>query len=650
MNQSFRDLLLLFLRLLAALVMYPLCKLFFFFLNHLHFADVSFLELIKILFFGLRFDLSSLVTINLVFILFHSLPFHFVQSKPYQFVLKIIFLLSNGIAILSDCMDMAYYPFTLKRTTYDFFHFMNLGTDFSTLLPRYLLDFWYIVLLWIVLLIMLSFLYDRTKMLSAVSQHTYHAQQKWNTWLMRLFSWAVLNTTVIGLCIIAFRGGLQLRPIMPINAAAYVNANYIPLSINTPFSIIKSYGLEELDEKIYFNEQDILHQFNPIHPASQTKSKPNIFILILESFSKEFTGLGNEKSYTPFLDSLMKESLVFTHAFANGKRSIDGIPAIVASMPTLMNESFITSGYCSNPFDALPTILKPMGYSSAFFHGGTNGTMGFDAFCKSAGFENYYGRFEYNHDSDYDGEWGIWDEPFLQYSVEKVSQLQEPFYASVFTLSSHHPYAIPKKYATLFKEGTLPIHKCIAYTDYSLKKFFESASKQKWFTNTLFVITADHTGASDHPYYTNSKGSYEIPILYYQAHSTLKGRNPVITQQLDIVPTLLSITGSNKNYFAFGKNAFDSTQAGMHVSFVNGVYQLIQKDYLLQFDGNTSIALFRHSSDSLLQTNLIHSIDEPTKSKLEGYIKAVIQTYSAGMIHNKLSAENFLTPTLAPKK
>ena len=104
----------------------------------------------------------------------------------------------------------------------------------------------------------------------------------------------------------------------------------------------------------------------------------NVVIIILESFSKEYVGYyNNGKGYTPFLDSLINYSLVMERAYANGIKSIEALPSIVSSIPTLMNNPFITSIYATNKYYSLPLLLKREGYSTSFFHGGNRGTMGF---------------------------------------------------------------------------------------------------------------------------------------------------------------------------------------------------------------------------------------------------------------------------------
>ncbi|MBK6988266.1 MAG: sulfatase-like hydrolase/transferase [Bacteroidetes bacterium] len=140
--------------------------------------------------------------------------------------------------------------------------------------------------------------------------------------------------------------------------------------------------------------------------------------------------------------------------------------------------------------------------------------MGFDNFAKQRATIDILGAQEYNDDSDFDGSWGIYDEPFLKRTTEELTKIDNPFFATIFTLSSHHPYEIPKKYESTFEKGTLPIHKSIRYADHSLKIFFEQASTLPWFKNTLFVITADHTATSDSPYYQNRQGMYSIPLLF----------------------------------------------------------------------------------------------------------------------------------------
>ena len=126
--------------------------------------------------------------------------------------------------------------------------------------------------------------------------------------------------------------------------------------------------------------------------------------------------------------------------------------------------------------------------------------MGFDHFAKGLPDMTAISvAREYGHDEDFDGNWGIYDGPFLQRAVHEMDRLKEPFLSTIFTLSSHHPYSIPPAIKSQFPEGPLPIHASVRYTDACLRDFFTTAARSTWYSNTVFIITADHTAEAETP-------------------------------------------------------------------------------------------------------------------------------------------------------
>ncbi len=446
----------------------------------------------------------------------------------------------------------------------------------------------------------------------------------------------------IGCSVIGFRGGLQLIPIFIGSAAEYTSIQNIPLVLNTPFTVLKSAGQTSIKEVQYVDESEKERLIHVIHqPNSKSEfQKKNVVIIILESFSKEYVGFHNNgNGYTPFLDSLMKKSYVFNHAYANSKRSIEALPSILASIPTLMNDPYSTSKYGANAIESLASILKKEGYQTSFYHGGINGTMNFDDFCNIAGFDEYFGRDEYPNQNDYDGSWGIWDEPYFQYFANNLNKNTQPFFATIFSLSSHHPYAVPDKYKGKLKEGPLPIHVSISYTDLALRRFFETASRQTWFNNTLFVFTADHTSLSDDPYYRNPLGQQAIPIFFYEPGNENGTIDATEIQQIDIMPSVLSKLNYSKPFYSFGNNAFDTLAKHFSISYSdNSIYQYISDRFLLEFDGSKLLGIYDIKKDSLFSTNLISKI--PVEIKMEeAFMKAFIQTYNHDLINNTMTVD-----------
>lgn len=635
MFKKYPNLFLLLNHLFVVVGLYTLCRILFYGFNYSYFSALSLTQISPLFFYALRFDFSVIVLSNSFFLILYLAPFKIREHKAYRSFLKGLFVTINSIAILANCVDFIYFKFTLKRTTANVFNFFNgtMGNDLSTLLPTFFRDYWYVIIIWIVLVWLLYTFYKKIERKHQFIPWTRIEYGRERT----------VFFLAIGLAIVLYRGGFQLKPISTIDAGKYTNVKYIPLIVSTPFSIIKTIDVPAIDPIIYYTDKEKLKRiYNPLHaPSNGLFNKMNVFIIILESFSKEYIGALNNKpsGYTPFLDSLITESLTFTNAYSNSKTSIEGIPAIVAGMPTWMNEPYITSIYGSNQINSLANLLKTEGYYTAFFHGGTNGTMGFEAFSNLVGYDDYFGRKEYNHEQDYDGNWGIWDEEFLNYAAKKVDKQPKPFFASVFTLSSHHPYGVPEKYKNLFTEGTLPIHKSIRYTDYALRRFFETIKNTTWYQNTLFVLVADHTSISDNTFYTNKIGNNAIPIIYFTGNHQLKGLNNSITQQIDIMPSILDYLNYPKPYFSFGSSVFDSTANHFAFTYHNEEYQLIASNYTLGFDGKKVTDLFNYTKDSLLQNDLKEK-DTLLVKEMEAKTKALIQTYQQTLIHNKSRYED----------
>jgi phosphoglycerol transferase MdoB-like AlkP superfamily enzyme len=410
------------------------------------------------------------------------------------------------------------------------------------------------------------------------------------------------------------------------------------LVMNSPYSIITTYYRPVLDDNPLLPVSEKL--YSPTHqPSKGNFRKLNVITIIMESMSKEYMGSLNNlhHTHTPFLDSLVSQSLVFDNAFSDGKKSIEGIPAVVASLPSWMNTAFITSPYSADKHSGMAALLDKYGYTTAFFHGGHNGTMGFDKFCADGGFRYYYGMKEYNNNADYDGNWGIWDELYFQYFAKNLDTLHQPFYAAIFSISSHHPFSIPAKYKNRFvqKKGEIPMMKCIEYSDFSLQQFFKTISTMPWYDSTIFVITADHAGPSADKYYSNRLGMYEIPIIFYMPHSNLKGRSHTTIQQIDIMPSILDYLHYPEKYFSFGTSIFDSTASHYAINYLNDVYQIEKNPWCLQMVGNDVKGLYNYQKDSMLRNNLVDK-SLKVQDTLSNILRAVEDCYNYSIIHNQM--------------
>jgi phosphoglycerol transferase MdoB-like AlkP superfamily enzyme len=397
--------------------------------------------------------------------------------------------------------------------------------------------------------------------------------------------------------------------------------------------------------------------YSPLHvPADSVAFRPmNVVVLILESFGKQHFGFynrtlrgGSYRGFTPFLDSLITHgAMTWQYSYANGRKSIEGMPSVLSSLPNYVEPLFLTPASLNHLSGLARELGEQKGYSTAFFHGAQNGSMGFEAFARATGFRRYYGRTEYNDDprfhgdDDFDGTWAIFDEEFLQFYALHMSQMQQPFMTAVFTASSHPPFAMPDRYKGRFPKGERPLQESIGYTDNALRLFFQTASQQPWYRNTLFVITADHSSTTIDPCYTTTLGNHTVPIiLYAPGDSLLHGYDTErVVEQIDIMPTVLSYLHYDRPYIAFGKDMLHTPPADTHaLHWVTefGGYQFVKGRYALDFDGQQVTAAYRFRTDSTLSRNILDSMPADTLQLMTRQMQSVIQQYMHRMTTDSL--------------
>lgn len=623
-------------RILLIMLLFTFCRIGFFLFNFKMFPGVSFGQFLTILRGGIVFDLSAVVYINILLIVLHIIPFEIRYNEVYQKVVKYIFFITNGIAIAMNGMDFVYYRFVDKRATADVFRTFENEGNLVKLFFRFLYDYWPATLFTIFLWILMVYLYNKVKPRQPDTKKgiVYYA--------INVLFIPIAITLVVG----AARGGYKhsTRPITISNAARYVQTpRDVAIVLNTPFSFFRTFGKKVLVKYNFFNDDELEKIYNPHYKRSGNKpfSNQNVVVIILESFAREYVGAfnhglegGTYKGYTPFIDSLINESLVFDVSIANGKKSIDAMPSILASVPSL-ETPYTISHYANNQINGMPELLKRKGYYSAFFHGAPNGSMGFDSFAKVAGFDDYFGLDQYPEKSDFDGMWGVWDEPFFKFFGKKLDTFKEPFLAAIFSVSSHHPFKVPEKYTGKFKKGPAPILEVIGYTDFALREFFNQISKSPWYKNTLFVFTADHTNESVHKEFQNNFGVYSIPIIFYKPDGSLKGMKNRIAQQIDIMPTVLNYLNFDQDYIAFGNNLLNDSIQSFAFNTSGSTYHLYMKDHILEMMDNKPVGLFDYRKDTYLENSLLGK-DPVLQKEMEDKLKAIIQTYNERLVDNNM--------------
>ncbi|CAM4387935.1 LTA synthase family protein [Zobellia nedashkovskayae] len=626
-------------RIFLAYIFYFVARVLFFVYNKNLFNVDSVIDFLALSFWGLSFDTTAILYINLLFIALSILPLWINTTKMYQKILMWIYLITNLIAFATNFVDFIYYNYTFTRSTFASFESLENEENKEALLISFILDYWHVFLIFIIC----AFIWVKLYKLVAVKNISYPKK-------IPYFTSSVVALLLTGLLTIGgIRGDFShsTRPINMVDASRHVKTpEQANIVLNTPFAFIRTIKSSGFKRRSGVPQAVIDSTFHPIKQYNDTvDNKPNVVLIIIESFGREYLGSFNKEmnikdyvGYTPFIDSLAQHSLIFPNAFSNGRKSIHAMSSILAGIPSFKT-AYTSTPYANKKIESIISAVNGMGYDTSFFHGAPNGSMGFLGFGNVLGYDHYYGKTEYNNDDDFDGIWGIWDEPFLQYTAQVLSEKQQPFFSTIFTVSSHAPYQVPEKYEGKFPKGDLDIHQCVGYTDYALKQFFKTIENEPWYQNTVFVITADHGNQIYYEAYQKTANRYAVPILIFDPNEKYKGVDHSLAQQIDIYPTLASITGYQKPFRSWGRSLVSDSIQKPYALANTGTNFLFMRDSLIMVrDDENTLGLYQ-ISDKGLEHNIAGKNPLETK-KMEVMEEGFIQDYMNRILDGRLDAEN----------
>ncbi|MES2526857.1 MAG: LTA synthase family protein [Bdellovibrionota bacterium] len=593
------------------LVCYSLIRIGFYFYHLNIYKQFHQEDILESFLLGIRFDVAAICLVNAPVILLGLFPW---RNRFYQGFERFIFVFLNFAAIVISLDDYELFIFMGKRLSFDLFVVTD---DIFDQLPQLFLYYWYLPVAAMALCFSL-YLIDR----------------KWFRLSQRPFRLSVHVLTGLmfaGISFVGIRGGLQHKSINVQSAFTQGKNELGHLVLNSPYHFLRTLKNKSISKLSYFSSDkeafEIILKKRDLRTSKTSSGQKNIVLIIMESFSLEYM----EKGLMPFLSELKGKSLYFPYHMANGKRSIEALPAMLCGLPALLDEPLSKSGFQGNKFVCMPKLLKDNGYSNVFFHGGAKGTMGFEAYTLAQGFDKYYSKNDYPSGKDFDGSWGIYDGPFFQFFINELKSTKEPFLAGFFSLTSHHPYNIPSEFTGKFPKGSLEIHESIGYADDSLKKFFERAKSEKWYQNTLFVITGDHTSKLETKKFQNQVGRYRVPLLLFSPDQSWEGFNAEkVTQHADIPKTILDYAGVDAGEMPATGVSMLSGDVGYALYYADGQdYLFVSKDEVLKFNKNEVQISYHYNWDTGEMTT-----PEPNQDPI---LKAYLQYFQNGLISNNLS-------------
>jgi len=518
------------------------------------------------LFTAIRFDVSlvgylALALFTLAFIA------NWIPNEKTGFRMLQAFGILGFLAILiPELWDLIYINYAAKRATFDVYTFYTLGDDSNQLIGL-VKRFWYIFILCVLWIILFVWALRKIP----------HAKREKIT----ITSSVILFLTSLSFSFIAARNSFGPKPLGIADALKTQHPMGAQFTLNAPFVVLKTMQNEATpNENLVKNSLETKYA-NPClnvrskHQASQV----NILFIIVES-------LGNQQLHqqvngipiTPFLDKIAAEqtNTFATEGLAEGKTSIECLPALFAGIPSWLETPFMLSNYSTNTLTGFPSICNQYGYETYFVHGAKEGSMRFDALASSLGFKHQLHGDDLSTSNAEAGSCGLHDHEVFKHISNKLNGHRKPFMMTFFTLSTHEPFDIPKRLRNKYK---IPTAEAASYRffDDELRLFFEQNKHKKWFKNTMVVITGDHTPVHlDNAQY-KIQDYYSVPILIIPPDCM---KQPFkVKEQKAIIPTLCKALNWNVNLYSFGNRKDQDV-----IRYLNGIYYIWNDEFELQYN------------------------------------------------------------------
>ncbi|MGN6342397.1 MAG: LTA synthase family protein [Ginsengibacter sp.] len=523
-------------------------------------------EIFKVFLFGLRMDASFTAYICilpfLLFLIKSVAPRFQIQKIIRIYTYTLVVILS--FLIISDLELYNAWGFRMDATPLQYFKTPEeMGATMSTA-PVFLL-----ALIFVLIAGIFIFLYK--KYFDILSAFT----------VKRITFFSIfLPVFLVAFLFVPIRGGIQKIP-MNISDAYFsekIFADHAAINLpwNIMFSILNRHNPENPFE--YFPPKKSKELVKSLYatgakriPSILTVEKPNIIIIILESFTAKWMGcLGGVPGVTPNLDSIAAQGLLFTNIYAAGDRSEKGQVAILSGYPNQATTSIIKTPTKTRKLPSINQSLAKIGYESSYTYGGELEFANIKSYLVNIKIQQLTDKYSFPV-SERTTSWGVHDQYVFDRFYHDIQNKKQPFFATLFTLSSHEPYDVPMKTKFEGSDQSSLFKNSVYYTDSIVGSFIRQFKQLPLWNNTLIVMVADH----GHPLPGNDPNDrpskFHIPLIFSGGALSLKGEINTIGSQTDIATTLLDQLHLPVNQYKWGKDLLDSSAKSFaFYSFNNG--------------------------------------------------------------------------------
>ncbi|WP_210464763.1 LTA synthase family protein [Rufibacter roseolus] len=549
-------------------------------------------EIGKVFWYGLRMDLSFAAYLSVIpFLLFlNEVAF---RKRVFLKIVSVFTYVLLPILVLMVTIDLELYSawgFRLDSTPLQY-----LNTPAEMLASTASAPVWLLALLYLLLLFIgiVGFRF--------ISQNWSVSPKRG---VKQLSGELLLSLFLLALLVLPIRGGWQQIPLnqSDVYFSSKLFANHA--GVNVPWNVMHSLlkknhntknPYQFLDEKqAQAMVQELYQPKSDSVPSLLRVKRPNVLFIILESYTAKFIGaLGGPAEVTPNFNALAKEGILFQNIYAAGDRSEKGMVALLSGYPVQTTTSIIKTPKKTERLPQLASELKRLGYATSYYYGGELAFANIKSYLINGQYDKLLEKSDFPSE-DYNSKWGVHDHILFDRVLAEHQNPKQPFFTTVYTLSSHEPYDIPIPAKFPGTDEETRFKNAFYYTDYALGRFISAAKKMPWWQNTLVVLVADHGHHFPGRDQNDAPSKFRVPLL--MTGGALAVKDSVVTNigsQTDLVPTILQQMGQPTHQFAWSKNLLDAKATPFAFYVFNDGFGMVSPQGAVTFDNVSQKPILR---------------------------------------------------------
>lgn len=281
-------------------------------------------------------------------------------------------------------------------------------------------------------------------------------------------------------------------------------------------------------------------------PAHEPSQPLNVLLITIDSMRADMPWQGYDRDIAPTLSALVKQGVLYTDFYTVASYTAKSVGAMLTGRyPSSLYRggTFFTHFSDANVFFTellqKAQVRTMAGHAHLYFDRKKNLRQGFDHWRLTPG-------LKWNASTDE----SVTSEDMTKLAIEMLDDSEntsKQFFMWLHYMDPHDQYVQHSESPKWGRRNRDRYDSEMFYTDLQLRKLFDYCEKQKWWSKTAVLVSADHGEAfGEHDMYKHAFALWEVLTrvpLIVKAPGVKPARISARRSQIDLAPTIMELMG-----------------------------------------------------------------------------------------------------------